>query len=330
MSTVYGPVPSWRFGRSLGIDAIVAPKTCTFNCVYCQLGRTLVKVPSPDEVESYVSVEDVGNDLKKYLTNVDMSTIDVVTFSGSGEPTLNPDLGKMVNRVRHLVGAKVPIVLLTNSSLLHRDDVRNNVAKFDIVVAKLDAEDEEAYRVINRPTKGSPDIETIKGSIKKLKGDMSGKLMTQTMFLHTTFGFTNFKGEPLINLVNTLKDIDPDVIQIDTPYRPGGENFVKPASVDELKVIAKHFEDYLGKKWARRRLWVFGIHDMRGMKVSWRKHRSVPDEIVELLKRRPCRVVDIADSLAISYKDALENVMKLLQRNLITERSFDEEKYYHS
>ncbi len=328
MSTVYGPVPSWRFGRSLGIDVIMAPKMCTFNCIYCQLGKTLVKISDPSEVKSYVSVEPVEKHLKRYVNEVDLSSIDVITFSGSGEPTLNPDLGKTVDRVRRLIGEETPIVLLTNSSLFYKAKVRENVSKFDVVVAKLDAGDEKAYRTINRPIGEVPNLENIKESIKKLKREMSGKLMIQTMFLHTTFGFTNCEGDTLKNLINTLIDIEPDVIQIDTPYRPGGEKFVKPASVDELKTIARKFEDYFEKEGRRSDLWVFGVHDMRGRKVSWTKHASIPDEIMELLKRRPCRAVDMADSLGISYKETLENLRELLGRDLIVEKTSNGEKYY--
>jgi len=328
LSTVYGPVPSWRFGRSLGIDVIMGPKMCTFNCIYCQLGKTVVKISEPGEVKSYVSVEAVEKHLKRYVNEVDLSSIDVITFSGSGEPTLNPDLGKTVDRVRRLIGEETPIVLLTNSSLFYKDKVRENVSKFDVVAAKFDAGDEKAYMTINRPIGEIPNLEKINESIKKLKREMSGKLMIQTMFLHTTFGFTNCEGDTLKNLINTLIDIEPDVIQIDTPYRPGGERFVKPASVDELKTIARKFEDYFGKRGRGSDLWVFGIHDMRGRKVSWTKHVSISDEIVELLKRRPCRAVDMADSLGISYKETLENLRELLGGGLIVEKTSNGEKYY--
>ena len=330
MSTVYGPVPSWRFGRSLGIDIVAPPKTCNFNCIYCQLGRTQVKLSTPDEFKNYVPANNVESDLEKYLADININSIDVATFSGSGEPTLNPDIGDIVDCVRRLTSGKVPIVLLTNSSLLYRDDVRRKVAKFDIVVAKVDAGDEEAYRIINRSVRNAPNMETIKQSIEKLKREMNGSLMTQTMFLQTNFGFTNCEEEALISLMNTLVDIEPDVIQIDTPYRPGGEKFLKPASVDELRTIAKRFEDFIERMNTHSKLWVFGIHDERGRKVAWKEHVSVPNEIMELLKRRPCRIVDIADGIGISYRESLKNVKNFLQKSRIIEKiSSNGEKYYY-
>jgi wyosine [tRNA(Phe)-imidazoG37] synthetase (radical SAM superfamily) len=331
LSTVYGPVPSWRFGRSLGIDVVVPPKTCSFNCIYCQLGRTQVKLSIPDEFKNYVTANDVERDLEKYLAYIDIDSIDVATFSGSGEPTLNPDIGDLVDCVRRLTSSKIPIVLLTNSSLLYRDDVRRKVAKFDVVVAKVDAGDEETYRIINRPVRNAPNMETIKESIKKLKKEMKGRLMTQTMFLHTNFGFTNCEEEALTTLMNSLVDIEPDVIQIDTPYRPGGEKFLKPASVEELGTIAKHFEDCMQRMNIHPELWVFGTHDERGRKVAWKEHASISNEIMELLQRRPCRIVDIADSIGISYSESLKNVKNLLRKSRIIEKvSSNGEKYYYS
>ena len=329
MSTVYGPVPSWRFGRSLGIDIVKPPKTCSFNCVYCQLGRTQIGLSSPGEFKEYVRANDVERDLERYLEDLDMESIDVVTFSGGGEPTLNPDMGEILGRVRRLTSGKVPIVLLTNSSLLHRDDVRRMVAGFDAVVAKLDAGEESAYRTINRPIASAPHIETIVKSIKKLKKEIKGTLMTQTMFFQTDFGFTNCDGKALNSLLRAIVAIKPDVIQIDTPYRPGGERFVNPASVDKLESIGKRFEEYIENVNAPSELWVFGAHDKRGRKATWKEHASIKEAIVELLKRRPCRIVDMADSLGISYKEALGNINDLLEeRRIVKQFASNEEEYY--
>ena len=329
LSTVYGPVPSWRFGRSLGIDIIQPPKTCSFNCVYCQLGRTQTGLSSPEEFKDYVRANDVERDLERYLEDLDMESIDVVTFSGGGEPTLNPEMGEILDRVRHLTAGKVPIVLLTNSSLLHRNYVRRTVAGFDIVVAKLDAGEEGAFRTINRPIASAPNIETIIESIKKLRKETKGTLMTQTMFLNTDFGFTNCDGRALDSLFRATVAIEPDVIQIDTPYRPGGESFVKRVSIDRLKSIGKRFEEYIESVNAPSELWVFGVHDKRGRKAAWKEHASIQEAIVGLLKRRPCRVVDIADSLGISYKEALGNIYDLLEDcRVVKQIASNEEEYY--
>jgi wyosine [tRNA(Phe)-imidazoG37] synthetase (radical SAM superfamily) len=323
-STVYGPVPSWRFGRSLGIDAVVGAKTCTFNCIYCQLGKTTVPVTGPEGLSDPVAAENVKSDIDSCLNKIDLHSIDAITFSGSGEPTLNLQLGKMVQIVRELPRKKTPVVLLTNASLLHRSDVRENAEKFDVVCSKLDAGDERSLRIINRPVKEVANLERIIGSIKELKKNLTGKLMTQTMFLRTTTGFTNCEGAALDRLVDAISKIDPDTVQIDTPYRPSTDKCVRHADIEELALIGEKFQ----RNFNKSRLWIFGIHDKRGRSVNWKGHESATVEVLKLLRRRPCRAVDIADSIGISYKDVIQIVSKLLDKGQIIERTSDREKYF--
>jgi wyosine [tRNA(Phe)-imidazoG37] synthetase (radical SAM superfamily) len=325
MRTVYGPVPSWRFGRSLGIDAVVGAKVCNFNCVYCQLGKTLRHVATPEDLEDPVTSHDIAQDLENQITELDIDSVDVITFSGSGEPTLNPNLGEMVDLARDLSGGKLPLVLLTNSSLLCREEVREAVAKFDVVCAKVDAGDQTTFRTINRPMGDVPDLSRLFESLTRLKASLQGKLMTQTMFLRTTFGFTNATGETLEHIVQAVARIDPDVVQIDTPYRPGGEGFVKHLDVESLKRVAERFEE----NFTKDRMWAFGMHDMRGRGVSWRQHESILQDMLELIRRRPCRVVDLADSLGLSYRHTLDHASTLLERGLVSEREFDGERYLY-
>ena len=166
MSTVYGPVPSWRFGRSLGVDVIGPPKKCTFNCIYCQLGKTKNHVSKPEMLkEPLVILHEILSDLDDVLKRIDLKTVDIVTFSGSGEPTLNLDLGKIAEGVKAKIGT-LPTAILTNSSLFYREDVRRNLSRFDLVVAKLDAGNDEAFRLINRPADRELCIEAVIDSIK--------------------------------------------------------------------------------------------------------------------------------------------------------------------
>jgi len=123
------------------VDVITPPKKCTFDCVYCQLGRTRNYVSTPENLQDSLPCPDrILSDLEDVLTRIDLGTVDIVTFSGNGEPTLNLDLGVIAQRVRARIG-KLPMAILTNSSLLHRRDVRRSVSTFDMVVAKLDAGD---------------------------------------------------------------------------------------------------------------------------------------------------------------------------------------------
>jgi len=148
---IYGPVASWRLGRSLGIDPLSGKeRLCTFDCTYCQLG---VRVASPQgksgffttERKNYVSAKDVIQELKSQAE----VKVDYITFSGRGEPTLALNLGELIKAVKR--ARKEPVAVLTNSSLLDREAVRNDLAKADLVAVKLDAWNEESFNRINKP-----------------------------------------------------------------------------------------------------------------------------------------------------------------------------------
>lgn len=325
MSTVYGPVPSWRFGRSLGIDVITQPKKCTFDCLYCQLGRTKVHVSEPEMIrESLASINKVSTDLENVLKRIDLNTVDIVTFSGVGEPTLNPRLGEIADEVKIRIGG-LPMAILTNSSLFYRDDVRRNLSKFRMVVAKLDAGDDETFRLVNRPADKKLDIETIVESIKKLKDVIEGLLALEVMLLQTENGkVTNIKGKPLRNLIDAVLDVNPDVVQLEVPYRPPSESFVKPPPKSRIETISKELSETLGKE----KLWVYGQHDRRKRRVTWLRHESLEKEVLTLLERRPCRAVDISLSLGIDLFTA-QRLLKTLEKNRqVIIRVIEEEKFY--
>ena len=142
-SVIYGPVPSWRLGRSLGVDILSTKgKTCCFDCIYCQLGRTVYPLTGRKE---FVSLAE----LAKELEAVKGVAADYVTFSGVGEPTLASNLGEAIRLAKSVLA--LPLAVLTNSSLMTREDVRKELILADVVVAKVDAPDEELFQQINRP-----------------------------------------------------------------------------------------------------------------------------------------------------------------------------------
>ena len=325
MSTIYGPVPSWRFGRSLGIDVITPPKKCTFNCLYCQLGRTKIHVSEPEMIrEPLVSADKVSTDLEDVLKRISLNTVDIVTFSGTGEPTLNLRLGEIADEVKVRIG-KLPMAILTNSSLFYRNDVRRNLSGFGMVVAKLDAGDDETFRLINRPADKKLDIGTIVESIKKLKGEIKGLLALEVMLLQTENGkTTNVKDKPLRNLMDAVLEINPDIVQLEVPYRPPSESFVKPPPQSRIEAVSKELSKLLGKE----KLWVYGQHDRRGNRVMWLRHKSLEEEVLALLERRPCRLVDITVSLGID-SFTTQSLLKTLEKNRqISTRVIREEKFY--
>ncbi|MBO8131870.1 MAG: radical SAM protein [Candidatus Marinimicrobia bacterium] len=220
---VYGPVPSWRLGSSLGIDPLSQKiKVCTFNCIYCQLGK---KVLYTDERKVYVETEKVIEEIKR----VPEIEIDYITFSGMGEPTLAKNLLEIVRVIRKIRNEKIAI--LTNSSLINSDDVKKELSEFDLVVAKLDAVDQETFLKINRPMDGVEIRKIIEGVIS-FKKNYKGKLALQIMFTEENKNHAK-------EIAKVAAKIHPDEVQINTPLRPSK---AKPLDKEELSEISKYFD----------------------------------------------------------------------------------------
>ncbi|MDH5634722.1 MAG: radical SAM protein [Candidatus Bathyarchaeota archaeon] len=301
------------------------PKKCTFNCVYCQLGKTKVQVSGPEMLgETLVDVNEVVDDLDKILKRLNLDTVDMVTFSGTGEPTLNPRLGKIAQAVRERV-SNLPLAVLTNSSLLHRVNVGQNLSQFDMVVAKLDAGDDDTFRAINRPVDNTLHIDRIVESIKRLKEVVRGTVALQVMLIHSRNGkITNVMGKSLRNLIEAILDVKPDQVQLEVPYRPPSESFVKPPSKEKVELIFNEVSGVLGEG----RLWVYGLHDKREKGVTWLSHESLENEVIEMLKRRPCRVVDVSTSLGIDISTAQSLLRRLRKNQFIVAEMSEGEKYF--
>jgi wyosine [tRNA(Phe)-imidazoG37] synthetase (radical SAM superfamily) len=226
MKTVYGPVPSWRLGKSLGIDVISVQKICSFDCVYCQLGK---KDEKTVKRARFVNVERIKEDLSEALDALKGSDVDIITFSGMGEPTLASNLCEAIEVVRAITD--LPLAILTNSSLLHLKEVRSTLKKIDKVVAKLDAPNAEIFQSINRPHT-SLSIDRIITGIKELRKAYEGEFELQMMFI--TENKRNAE-----ELASLAVEIDPDRVEINTPLRGCP---VKPLSTAELRGINRLFK----------------------------------------------------------------------------------------
>jgi wyosine [tRNA(Phe)-imidazoG37] synthetase (radical SAM superfamily) len=223
MSIIYGPVPSWRLGRSLGIDMVSTPeKTCSFDCVYCQLGRTVHLV---SERKEYVSIPNLASEIER-LGEV---SADYATFSGVAEPTIAANLGRAIKIVKSTL--KLPVAVLTNSSLMPRGDVREDLSQADVVVVKIDAPNQQIFRKTNRPVSGFY-LNNILQGIARFRSEFSGKLAIQMMFIEANKGCA-------VEMARIAERISPDEIQINTPLRPCA---VKPLFPEEIDVIKQAFD----------------------------------------------------------------------------------------
>jgi wyosine [tRNA(Phe)-imidazoG37] synthetase (radical SAM superfamily) len=223
LKTVYGPVPSWRLGRSLGIDPVCKRKVCSFDCIYCQLGRTTEKTP---ERRVFVESGRVKKDLGSIWKSV-RGKADVVTLSGTGEPELAENLGELIEIAREVTGLRVAV--LTNSSLMDREDVREDLAKADIVVAKLDAPNPEIFAKIDQPHPSIKFGKMIEG-MKRFRQEFKGKYAIQIMFLDLNKDYA-------AEIRKLAEEIRPDEVQIDTPIRHSPVRPLGPEEVNEIKNV---------------------------------------------------------------------------------------------
>ncbi len=258
---IYGPVSSWRLGSSLGIDLLSQEeKICNFDCVYCQLGATKRHTI---ERKIYVPVEKVIEELEA-LPN---ASLDYITFSGRGEPTLAENLGQAIKAIKLI--HKVPVAVLTNSSLMDKEEVRKKLALADFVIAKLDACSPESLQEINNPHQDIEFVSILEG-IKEFRKSYQGKLALQIMFIDKNKDDVN----KLIYLTNYIK---PDEVQINTPLRPCN---IKPLPKEEILKIKETFTSACKGEFRRKEINVISVYDERVLKGVL----PVSDE--DTLKRR--------------------------------------------
>jgi wyosine [tRNA(Phe)-imidazoG37] synthetase (radical SAM superfamily) len=217
---VYGPVPSRRLGRSLGVSPIPS-KTCSYSCVYCQLGRT---TSLEAKRKSYFPKEKI---LEEILQKVSTSASDFITFVGDGEPTLNADLGWLIRQTKREI--ELPVAVITNGSLFFMKDVRKDLLLADVVLPTLDAGDQEKFKRINRPHK-SIDFDTMLQGQIDFRREFSGNIWLEVMLVKGL----NDSTEQLEKIKRAVDKINPDRIYISVPIRPPAEKWAEIPSPESI------------------------------------------------------------------------------------------------
>jgi wyosine [tRNA(Phe)-imidazoG37] synthetase (radical SAM superfamily) len=270
MKYVFGPVPSRRLGQSLGIDTIPL-KTCNWNCVYCQLGRS---VPLTNERLEYFPAEDILLEVEQALAAHKSGEIDWVTFVGSGEPTLHSRMGELIRQVKDLT--PLPVAVITNGALLYLPEVREELSAADAILPTLDAGNARLYRKINRP---HPDItfERLVDGLVAFRKEYQGKLWVEVMLVRGL----NDTEESLREIVAVLEQVQPDEVHINLPTRPPAETWVQPPDEEGLmRALA-----ILGEI-ARVVHPAEGSFDLSGFE-------NVVDAIVSIITRHPMNEVEL-------------------------------------
>jgi len=303
MSYIFGPVPSRRLGRSLGVD-LVPFKTCTYDCIYCQLGRTTDKTV---EQKQWTPLDDVLAELKGKLA----SRPDYITLSGSGEPTLFVQMGELIGRIKAMTD--VPVAVLTNGSLLWRKDVRDQLANADLVIPSLDAGDAVMFRAVNRPHEDISFEKMLDGLIAFRK-EFAGEYWLEIMLLA---GYTAIEAE-LAKIVGCVEMIRPDRVQLNTVARPPAESFAVGVSPRRMSELAGMFDPPAEV-----------IADFSGVGEQ-HEFATSREEILNMLRRRPCCIDDLAGGLGVHRNEAIKHVEELAAEGLLEPVLMGSKPYYRA
>ncbi|MFH1722467.1 MAG: radical SAM protein [Candidatus Altiarchaeota archaeon] len=302
MNYLYGPVPSRRLGSSLGVD-LVPCKVCSFDCIYCQLGRTTRKTC---ERKEYVSREGVIKEISEFLESG--NTCDYITLAGSGEPTLHSGIGDIILQVKKLTD--IPVAVITNSSLLGSIKLRTELKQADVVLPSLDATSQTVFETINRPADGISSEKMVYWLSSFRKG-FEGKLWLEVLMVRGV----NDSPEELMGLKQAIKDIRPDKVHINTVTRPSCEFYAQPLNQVELSQIA----EVLGGEV---------IADSNRSTLSKVLDDQKEDLISKLIERRPCTLFDISNALGLHENEAVKYIKSLETRGKIKSSYKQGKRFY--
>ena len=303
---LFGPVHSRRLGRSLGID-LVLPKTCTESCLFCQVGQTDKLTIDRRE---FVPFDDVMGEFCAWLQNG--GTTDVVTLSGSGEPTLHSRFGDVLAGVRQISDFKT--VLLSNGTLFWLPEVRDAAVKAHVVKASLSAWDQASFTLINRP---HPDLvfDQVFRGICDLRDAFDGELWLEVMVL----AGLNDDSDAIQRIAQLAEKVRPDTIHLNTAVRPPAESCARPVSAEALAGLCAVFGP---------RASVIANPPATTGPGSDLDAESSTNAVLNVLKRRGSRVEDLAQGLSLSPKAVTLAIHVLVQRGLIRTERQNGETYY--
>lgn len=300
---VFGPVPSRRLGHSLGID-LVPYKTCSYDCIYCQLGPTTCKTVSRAE---YVPLAEVVAEVADRLAQGVRA--DYITLSGSGEPTLYSPLSELVVTLKTMT--TIPLAVLTNGSLLSDPEVRAAIAEVDLVVPSLDAGDDATFQRVNRPHAAISFVGMVDG-LRAFREGFRGQVWLEVFVLE---GITSAPTS-LRRIAELAELIGPDRVQLNTVARPPAERCAEAVAKERLEALARVFTP--------------SAEVVADYGASADGTPSAADEadVAALLARRPCTLDDIAEGLGLHRNEVLKHLGHLLRQGRIVRESAAGRDYY--
>ena len=309
---LYGPVPSRRLGLSCGID-IVPLKICTLDCVYCQLGKT---DKTTTERKVYLPIEPVLAELKEAL--LAGLEVDYITLAGSGEPTLNLQLGELIGGIKKLTN--IPVTILTNGTLLYRKDVRSDCSKADVVMPSLDAGNEQAFQKINRPD-GVISIEKLISGLCTFRKEFSGQIWLEIFIVEGI----NTDAEQIADIKKAIELINPDKVHLNTAVRPTADPDITRLSAEELQEIATRFGPKCEVVADFFQIHSYKLNPCKSEDTSESESliNNRAESLLSMLKRRPCSLNDICVGLGINQNQAQKHISDFQYRGLIQSEEID-------
>ncbi|MDO9085149.1 MAG: radical SAM protein [Anaerolineaceae bacterium] len=290
MKYVFGPVPSRRLGQSLGIDP-VSLKTCNWNCVYCQLGRT---IPLTNQRKEYIPTQEIFSQAKQALEDHQKGGIDWITFVGSGETLLALNVGILIAQIKQIT--KIPIAVITNGSLLYLPEVRQELFLADAILPSLDAGNAKLYKKINRPHPQVTFNRLVNG-LKLFRQEYHGKLWIEVMLIKDL----NDSAETLTEIASHLRDIQPDEVHILLPTRPPVEPWVKPADKDGIQRAIDIFGSI-----ARVVNTTDGVFELA-------ENENLVDAVVDIITRHPMKESELLETLKKYSSGDVQNTLIILE-----------------
>jgi wyosine [tRNA(Phe)-imidazoG37] synthetase (radical SAM superfamily) len=310
---IYGPVPSWRLGNSLGVDVVEVSKDynkiCSYNCFYCQLGHKLKRIKKP------IKIKILENEIDTIKKKVKETNPDYITFSGQGEPTINLNLKIIAKKIKEFTN--IPLAILTNSSFIELNEVRQGIEICDLALLKIDSYNQGSFEKINSPNKKIK-LKNIISGIKKLKTNVG----IQTL-LFSSENLTNANEKSINGLTKIYKEINkekPIKIYLGTAYRPSDTKKIKPINEKRLQKIAKFIKNNTGIE-----VIYYKKSNSKIVKRNLNK-KELKIEILKLLERRPCTQKEI--STRFGRTNVSEILDSLIQKGLIKKRYQLNEIFY--
>ncbi|MHA1355019.1 MAG: radical SAM protein [Candidatus Heimdallarchaeota archaeon] len=300
---LFGPVPSRRLGRSLGVSPI-PPKTCNYSCVYCQIGRT---THFSNTRQDFFPKEDILAEIRSFTKS--SNDFDYITFVGEGEPTLCKSLGWLIRSTKEFTDK--PVAVITNGALLHDPEVRTDLLAADVILPTLDATTPELFKKINRPKKELTISKIIQG-MKDFRSEFQGQIWMEVMLVKGL----NDSPETIAKIKTVLDDLGCDRVYVNVPIRPPAEKWVEIPDKDRVLEICSTLNAYN----------IAHYESNQGFQIS--ANDDMEDQIVKITTRHPLRETQILAMFDLPSQEIIQLLENMAKKGKLKRVIYNKEIFW--